>query len=228
MSKCECGCGGEASPGCRFIYGHNRKGKTKENDESIRRAAEKNTGLTKENDEGRRITSEKMTGKIPTTAMIGGHKRAAEKLTGRTKENYEGVRRQSEKMKGRTKEDYEYLQNHSEQMKNNTGELSPNWQGGLSFEPYCEKFDNDLKERVRDFFGRCCYVCGKNEEDNGQKLSIHHVNYDKMGCCNDVKPLFVPLCKKCHAKTHGNRKYWEEFFTVSLNYLTDGECFTKK
>ena len=108
------------------------------------------------------------------------------------------------------------------------GELCPSWQGGISSEPYCEKFDNDLRERVRNFFNRCCYVCGKNEIDNGRKLDVHHVNYNKMVCCNDVKPLFVPLCRSCHAKTSGDCEYWEEFFTVSLNYLTNGECFIQK
>ena len=105
---------------------------------------------------------------------------------------------------------------------------APNWQGGISNLPYCEKFDNDLKERVREFFNRCCYVCGKNEIENGRKLDIHHINYDKMVCCNDVKPLFVPLCMSCHRKTNGDRKYWEEFFTISLKCLTKNECFLPK
>ena len=109
-----------------------------------------------------------------------------------------------------------------------TGEKHPNWQGGLSFFPYCEKFDDDLKERVRNFFNRICFICGMSEAENGQKLSVHHVNYDKMVCCNDERPLFVPLCKSCHAKTHSDRKYWEEFFTASLEYLTDGQCFLPK
>lgn len=109
-----------------------------------------------------------------------------------------------------------------------TGEKSPVWKGGISFEPYCIKFDDDLKERVRNFFNRCCYVCGKNEVDNGRKLDVHHVNYDKMVCCNEVRPLFVPLCRSCHSKTQKDREGWEEFFTISLEYLTDGKCFLPK
>ena len=109
-----------------------------------------------------------------------------------------------------------------------SGEKNGNWQGGISNLPYCKKFDDDLKERVRDFFDRKCYVCGKTETENGQRLSVHHVNYNKMVCCNDIKPLFVPLCRSCHSKTLKDREYWEEFFTVSLNYLTDGECFLPK
>ena len=108
------------------------------------------------------------------------------------------------------------------------GEKSWKWQGGVSFEPYCIKFNEEFRERVRNYFGSCCYVCGKNETDNKAKLSVHHVNYNKMVCCNDVKPLFVPLCKSCHSKTNTNRKYWEEFFTISLEYLTKGECYAPK
>ncbi|MCE7738394.1 MAG: hypothetical protein GPJ50_03355 [Candidatus Heimdallarchaeota archaeon] len=46
--------------------------------------------------------------------------------------------------------------------------------GGESL--YCFKFNFEFKERVRDFFGRCCYLCNKNEEDNGRRLDVHHVN----------------------------------------------------
>ena len=131
-----------------------------------------------------------------------------------------------------------HSEEHKQHMRDNSGmrgkgylmagEKHWNWQDGISSEPYCIKFNNEFKERVRNFFGRCCYVCGKNETDNGQRLSVHHVNYNKMVCCNDVKPLFVPLSKSCHAKSSGDREYWEEFFTVSLNYLTDGKCFLPK
>ena len=120
-----------------------------------------------------------------------------------------------------------------------TGDKCPVYKGGISFLPYCEKFDDDLKERVRKFFNRCCYVCGKSEQEQidemikeGKRpvkvLDVHHVNYNKMVCCNDVKPLFVPLCRSCHAKTHFDREYWEEFFTISLEYLTNGKCFLPK
>ena len=108
------------------------------------------------------------------------------------------------------------------------GEKNPSWKGGISFEPYCIKFDDEFKERVRDFFNRCCYVCGKNEIENKGKLCVHHVTYDKEMCCDDSKPLFAPLCRSCHAKTNFNRDYWQEFFTISLEYLTDGECYLKK
>lgn len=105
------------------------------------------------------------------------------------------------------------------------GEKAPAWKGGISFEPYCIKFNNEFKEKVRIFFDRKCYVCGKNEIENKAKLCVHHVAYNKDTCCDNSEPLFVPLCRGCHAKTNINRKEWEEFFMISLKYLTNGKCF---
>jgi len=116
----------------------------------------------------------------------------------------------------------------SENHLNYSLENNPNWKGGISYFPYCSLFNFEFKERVREYFNRCCYVCGMIEQENRRSLSVHHVNYNKMVCCNDVEPLFVPLCIPCHSNTQGDREYWEEFFTVSLNYLTNGKCFYTK
>jgi hypothetical protein len=106
------------------------------------------------------------------------------------------------------------------------GDKHPNWRGGISKFPYCEKFDNDLRERVREFFGRKCVECGKPEEK--RKLCVHHVNFDKETCCNSSKPLFVCLCLPCHLKTNWNRQYWEKHFTDIINEQYGGECYIKK
>ncbi len=101
---------------------------------------------------------------------------------------------------------------------------SPNWKGGISFEPYCPKFNKKFKERVRAFFGYKCVKCGIPQTE--YKLHVHHVNYDKMVCCNDVSPLFVILCKSCHAKTtSGDRGQWEQHFTQMITEKYDGKCY---
>ena len=105
---------------------------------------------------------------------------------------------------------------------------APNWKGGVSKEPYCEKFDEPFKERVREFFGRVCVECGMLELDNGEKLSVHHVNFDKMACCNKKTPMFVALCHSCHSKTNYNRTYWEKHFTYILNVKYNGNCYQPK
>ena len=98
-----------------------------------------------------------------------------------------------------------------------SGENNPNWRGGISFEPYCSKFNNKFKELIRDKFNRTCLICGTTENDNGRKLSVHHVNYDKNCLCDDIKCDFVPLCNSCHSKTNHNREYWEDICVAKLN-----------
>lgn len=90
----------------------------------------------------------------------------------------------------------------------NTGKYNPNWKGGISFEPYCDKFNYQFKEYIRDTYGRMCFLCGK--EENGRKHCVHHVDYNKEVLCNGIKGEFVPLCLKCHITTNTNRKYWEQ------------------
>lgn len=93
------------------------------------------------------------------------------------------------------------------------GELSSGWQGGISFEPYCYKFNRKFKEsvRVRDKYE--CQLCRCSQDTNGKKLSIHHIHYDKKNCYPDV----VALCCSCNSSVNGNRDYWEEFFMKNLD-----------
>lgn len=95
------------------------------------------------------------------------------------------------------------------------GENNPCWRGGISFYPYCEKFDDECRERVRNEFGRKCLNCGILESDNVTKtgahkrLSVHHIYYDKQEGCNGKDMFLAPLCLKCHNKTTtGNREHW--------------------
>ena len=108
----------------------------------------------------------------------------------------------------------------------------PNWRGGTSYEPYCIKFTPEFKERVRDFWGRRCGVCGMSEEENiefcGRKLAVHHINYDKQTCCNGNDPLFIANCHKCHPRTNFHREYWEEVLSNFIMIYYDGECYLPK
>jgi hypothetical protein len=101
------------------------------------------------------------------------------------------------------------------------GENAPNWKGGKSFEPYCPKFNKELKEKVREAFGRKCLVCGKTEFENRRRLAIHHVNYDKEQGCRGKSWLLVPLCSNCHTKTNNDRVFWEEKISEILRGLHD-------
>lgn len=103
------------------------------------------------------------------------------------------------------------------------GDKHPNWQGGISFEPYCVKFNEEFKEYIRLKFDNKCFLCPTTQAENGKKLSVHHVNYNKKcGCDGDETCNFVPLCKKCHAKTNFNRDYWQKRIMKKLHNMIIG------
>lgn len=108
------------------------------------------------------------------------------------------------------------------------GDKNPAWKGGISFFPYCPKFTKEFKERVRKFFGYICVECGKHQNLFKQKLDIHHVNFDKMVCCDDTKPLFVPLCRSCHSKTNHASDHFEQKFTDLILEQYGGNCYVEK
>lgn len=100
-----------------------------------------------------------------------------------------------------------------------SGKNHPQWKGGISFEPYCSKFSNAFKESIREMFGRVCFLCPTTEKENGKKLCVHHVNYNKDCLCDDSECEFVPLCLKCHSKTNFNRDYWENLIMEKLEAI---------
>jgi len=92
------------------------------------------------------------------------------------------------------------------------GDDALNWKGGISFVPYCHKFNDDLKEKIRERDGRICQLCTMTEEENGQKLSVHHVHYDKENCAPDL----ISLCRGCNATVNSDRDYYEDLFIEKL------------
>lgn len=103
------------------------------------------------------------------------------------------------------------------------GEKHWAWRGGISFEPYCPKFNNAKKEAVRAKFGRTCFYCGLPESENKsksgkvRKLSVHHVHYAKDEGCNGEMMVLLPLCIQCHAKTtSGDRLAWMQKLSEKL------------
>ncbi len=103
-----------------------------------------------------------------------------------------------------------------------SGEKSVHWLGGISFEPYCKKFNARFKEKVRQKYGRRCFICGKTEAENVKRLSVHHVNYNKKCVYSDDDTCrFVPLCSSCHSKTNKNRDEWEKNIMAKLK-IWDG------
>lgn len=88
---------------------------------------------------------------------------------------------------------------------------------------YCHLWNEELRESVREKHNRMCFICGKSEEDNGVKLSVHHTNYGRMCMC-DYGCRFVPLCRECHGRTNYNRHRWFSLIMCKL-YLESSAQF---
>jgi hypothetical protein len=119
---------------------------------------------------------------------------------------------------------------YESRMKIIEGNIGGFWYGNVRHydrQQYCEKFNENFKERVRAFFEYQCVKC--HAAQNGKKLDVHHVNYNKAACCDDTPKLFVPLCTSCHG-TVGSRgnPYWIEYFTTMIDEDYGGKCYFTK
>lgn len=97
--------------------------------------------------------------------------------------------------------------------KNTQGEKHPNWQGGLSFEPYTSDFNQQLKDRIRVRDNFICQLCGVPELECDRRLDIHHIDYDKNNCKENN---LTSLCQKCNGKVNFNREHWTNYFQQQL------------
>lgn len=76
-------------------------------------------------------------------------------------------------------------------------ENHPNWQGGISFEPYGKEFNETLKEQIRQRDNHQCQECGWFQMALGYKLPVHHKDFNKKN--NDPQNL-TSLCRGCHGQ----------------------------
>jgi hypothetical protein len=104
------------------------------------------------------------------------------------------------------------------------------WMGSVKYydgPQYCEKWTPELRERVRAWFGYRCVECGISQ--NGRKLSVHHVWYNKKSCCDDSPRSLVALCNSCHSKTSNvrsdKRKELSQHFQDIIDTDYDGRCW---
>lgn len=164
-------------------------------------------------DEQKRKISASMKGR-PTSDE---HRRNLSKaLTGKHLSE-ETKRKVGEASRGRTFSD-ETRKRWSEKR---SGAGNPAWRGGISYYPYCPKFNFKLKEEIREAYGRRCAFpgCGKSEHENGERLSVHHINFDKKAGCFGRPWNLVPLCRSCHAWTSEHR--WEAFCVLCNIWVHD-------
>lgn len=135
---------------------------------------------------------------------------------------------------GRFKNKHHTIETRQKISKATSGKNNPNWKDGISYEPYCPKWTPDLRRRIRAFFNYECVLCGKSQNENITKtgklyqLHCHHVEYNKMACCDGNPIHFAALCNSCHAKTNNNRKIWEEILHRIINEIYNGHSYYTK
>ena len=130
MSLCECGCGGEASPGCRFIQGHHVRSK-----EVIQKMNE-TCKINKEIKEGKRPAPvlpfcecgcEQRVTKLGRRFIKGHWIRVNNPNKGKTKETDEGIRKVSEKCSKTKKVFFASEEGQKWLGENRRGENSPSY-----------------------------------------------------------------------------------------------------
>jgi len=174
------------------------------------------------------------------------HKKQSEAIKKYFDENPEARKKQSEATKKYFDENPEAGKEHSERLKKHYENpearkkqsetikksfVDHQWYGSIKYydgPQYCEKWTEELRERVRAYFGYVCAECGTPQTK--RKLAVHHVHYNKKLCCDDTPRTLVPLCPSCHVKTNtGDRENWSNHFQDIIDAYYDGKCwFTKE
>lgn len=105
-------------------------------------------------------------------------------------------------------------QKHSEEAKRKISEAKkgnkhPNWQGGISFEPYSIDWTKTLKRSIRERDHYICRLCSQYGDN------CHHIDYNKKNCNPDN---LRTLCRKCNTRVNFSRDYWINYFTKIIKY----------
>jgi len=132
-----------------------------------------------------------------------------------------------------------------------SGENHYNWKGGISFLPYCPKFNKKLKQNVRNFFGNKCVLCKMSRDEYFEEFIVHHIFTEKMACCESKIEemelirqrlpigvarfgeeefseeeimyirMMVPLCRKCHGKQNAKSEQLPYEQTTYRKFFTE-------
>lgn len=94
-----------------------------------------------------------------------------------------------------------------------SGEGSPHWRGGASFEPYCEVWkDKEYKRDIRERDGNIClnpYCYSKNPND----LTIHHIDYNKKNC---HPSNLITVCRSCNSAANKDREWHKAWYQAII------------
>ena len=94
-----------------------------------------------------------------------------------------------------------------------SGSGNYNWQGGISFEPYCEAWkDKEYKKDIRERDGNRCLNPYCDSKGHGD-LVIHHIDYNKKNCKYDN---LVTVCRVCNFKANYGREWHTAWYQAVL------------
>lgn len=102
-----------------------------------------------------------------------------------------------------------------------TGPGSPNWKGGISFEPYCPVWkDKEFKEFIkqRDSY-KCMNPCCSSNDPND--LVGHHIDYNKKNC--DPSNI-ITICRSCNGGANKDRE-WHTVWYGAIMYMRYGYVY---
>lgn len=95
----------------------------------------------------------------------------------------------------------------------NYGIGNGNWQGGISYEPYCPIWqDKEYKEDIKLRDGYKClnpYCDSKKSND----LVIHHIDYNKKNCGPNN---LITVCKSCNSKANSDREWHTAWYQTII------------
>lgn len=95
---------------------------------------------------------------------------------------------------------------------------TPNWKGGVSYEPYPIEFSFELKHAIKLRDNYRCRNCSQRKLN--KDLHVHHIDYCKE---NNDKSNLITLCDECHGQTCivdiEKEKYWIEYYQTLAKKL---------
>ncbi len=101
-------------------------------------------------------------------------------------------------------------------MKGKTGEKSPCWKGGKSFEPYTPDFNKSLKDMIINRDMSKCQLCGRPQQEEIRRLTVHHIDYNK----NNNSPInLITLCCSCNSIVNNKREYFTQYFRERIGVI---------
>lgn len=179
-------------------------------------------GLTKETDKRLITTSIKLTGK---NNPMWGKRHSAEAIAriseaGKGNQRRLGIKHTPES-RAKMKDSWHHrrenmtLDDHKRLSLAHSGKKNGRYIHGKGNESYSLKFSDRLKEIVRHRDGYKCQLCGCSELENGKKLSVHHIDYEKENCS---LINLITLCRRCNSEVNVNRDYWIGYFPLEVGY----------